>query len=231
MQTLTDLREENLGCGHWSMYHAEKGHSRYFCGRATCFREKCRWLFWFRRVKLITALISEYSLTRFFTLTLNRDVIQGDAWGYIPQTWSKMRKRLKRLKTGIRYVSVLEAHKDTDYPHIHGFTDLWLEQGKWSQMWSECGGGCVVWIERVKQEGVGEYVSKQLQVAKYVGKQNLVEGFKRSKGSRTLWRSLHTKAKFELTKEKGWCIIREKVFDNNGDMLNYWKGKEIVAYG
>lgn len=70
----------------------------------------------------------------------------------------------------------------------------------------------MVWIEAVDNPSLSEYVSKQIQVARYVGKENLKEAYKEKKGHRTLWRSEGLKAKFELETETEWSIIKEGVF-------------------
>jgi len=196
-------------------------------------RQKCNILFWSRRVRLITSLINEYSLTRFFTLTLDREYIpeEVDPWDYVHGPWIKLRKRLKRRFRDLRFVAVLEAHKNTKFPHIHGFTNIWMRQHLWSKMWDECKGGRIVWVERVKSPDLSEYVSKQIEVARYVGKENLITGYKEKKGHRTLWRSENTKAKFELKKESKWCIVKEGVYDKEGEMTDFFKSKGVWIDG
>lgn len=209
-------------CGEWAWFHPDKGIQRFYCGSGNCYRDKCRTIFWSRRVRLITALIEEYGLLRFFTLTLDPELIEGNPWVYIHNPWSKLRKRLNRRFPGWKFVAVLERHKNRDVPHIHGFTDIWMAQSEWSKQWHESCGGKVVWIERVKDNvTMGDYVSKQLEVAKYVGKDCIkatyeVEEDGEKKKVRTLWRSKDTKAKFELTSEPGWCIIKEPVYNEEG---------------
>ncbi|MEE8599392.1 MAG: hypothetical protein V3S69_07815, partial [Dehalococcoidales bacterium] len=122
-------------------------------------------------MRLISALITEQGLIRFFTLTLNRDVIPYDRsemelvnpWDYIHAVWSNFRKRMNRRFSDFKFVAVLEGHKNKDYPHIHGFTNIWMEQRLWSSMWAECGGGVIVWVEAVKDQALSEYVSKQIE--------------------------------------------------------------------
>jgi len=187
---------------------------------------------------LITALIQEHGLTRFFTLTLDRERVEGDPWDYVHRPWSKLRKRLRRRFPGtvgrrpdasFNYVAVLEAHKNTAYPHVHGFTNVWLHQRDWSSLWASCGGGPVVWVEKVEDPQLSEYVSKQIEVARYVGKENLRIAYKEKKRHRTLWRSEGLKAKYELTPEPGWCIIKEHVFTDEGELTPFWKNKELYS--
>lgn len=198
------------------MYHPLQGHTRWFCGSGKCERLECRNLFWSGRVRLISALIEEQGLCRFFTLTLDRSKVVDDAWGYIHHPWSKMRKRMTRRFDDFKFVAILESHKDTNWPHIHGFTNAWMLQRTWSTLWDECGGGPVVWVEQVKDKALGEYVSKTLEVAKYVGKTQLVEGYKKRGKHRSLWRSKGLKAKYELTREEGWRIVKKPIFDEEG---------------
>lgn len=224
-------------CGEWAWLSPKGDLSRFYCGSGNCHRDKCRTLFWSRRIRLISALVEEYGLIRFFTLTLDPEFIQGDPWVYIHHPWSKMRKRLKRVKKGIRFVAVLERHKNRDVPHIHGFTDLWLSQAEWSRHWHESCGGRVVWIEKVKDKSASEYVSKQLEVAKYVGKDQIRATYKvkneygKEKRVRTLWRSEKTKARFELTTEEGWVIIKECVYNEDGNLTPHGQCVERSIYG
>lgn len=95
-------------------------------------------------------------------------------------------------------------------------------------MWDKCEGGKVVWIERVREDGkTSEYVTKQIQVAKYVSKATIKASYVVDKRYRTLWRSQDTKAKFELTKDDEWCIIKEDVYRPNGTMSNYHAKKGV----
>lgn len=217
-------------CGKWAWHHPEKGLSVFHCGSGSCGKPKCRDLFWSRRVRLITALIKEFGLIRFFTLTLDRCKIpkEVDPWDYIHHPWSKMRKRLKRLSAAFKFVAILEAHKTKKYPHIHGFTNLWLPQVEWSIMWNECKGGKIVWIEQVKDGDVSSYVSKELEVAKYVGKENLTQAYKQKRGHRTLWRSEGIRAKYELISSPDWTIIKQEVFTEEGELNNFWTKEGCV---
>lgn len=181
-------------------------------------------------MRLITALITEHSLIRFFTLTLDPKYISGNPWEYIHSPWVKMRHRLVRRGT-FKFVAVLERHKRRNVPHIHGFTGLWLPQRQWSTLWDQCGGGAVVWVEQVKDGAVSEYVSKEINVARYVGKSNLVEGYKGSKVPRTLWRSKGLKAKFELQSLPGWCILKENIYREDGSLTDWAARKGVWAYG
>lgn len=178
-------------------------------------------------MRLISALIKEYGLTRFFTLTLDRNMIPSsqEPWSYIHHPWTKLRKRLKRLYHDFKFVAILEGHKNNKYPHIHGFTNVWVPQVDWSIMWNECEGGQVVWVEQVKDGDVSGYVSKELEVARYVGKENLVAAYKQRNGKRTLWRSEKLKAKYELTKTDGWDILKQDVYTEQGELTDFYQKK------
>lgn len=212
-------------CGHWGVLGPTGPLKRFFCGGGSCTRPECQKLFWSHRVALLTALIGEHGLTRFFTLTLDREAVRGDPWDYIHSPWSKLRKRLNR-RYAFNFVAVLEAHKDKAYPHIHGFTNVWLAQRDWSAHWAGCGGGPIVWVEKVKDKALSTYVSKQIEVARYVGKDNLRKAYEQRGRHRTLWRSKGLKAKFELTTEPGWSIVKEHVFKEDGTMYSYWQRQE-----
>lgn len=214
-------------CGNWYFWNDKTGKRIPFmckCGR--CEHEECKTAWHNRRIAIICEMTKKYRLDKFFTLTLDRSLEEKIAWENIAKIWAKMRHRLKRLakKAGVKliFVAVLEAHKD-GYPHIHGFINLWLEQNIWSSMWCKCGGGNVVWIERVTDlVKVGEYVNKQLEVGRYVGKtqlDNALDHLKKRK--RTIWRSHGVYTDFEIEKmskkeyndvqERGhWILIKDK---------------------
>lgn len=92
-------------------------------------------------------------------------------------------------------------------------------------MWNQCRGGKVVWVEQVKDGGVSEYVSKSLEVCKYVGKGNLLEAYKQKGHHRSLWRSKGLKAKFELTATSDWDILKQTVYREDGTMTDFFKKK------
>jgi hypothetical protein len=94
-------------------------------------------------------------------------------------------------------------------------------------MWSQCKGGAVVWIEKVKDGGVSEYVSKSLEVCRYVGKENLLDAYKEKRRHRSLWRSSGLKAKFELTSSPDWDIIKQTVYRDDGSMTDYFAQKGL----
>ena len=219
-------------CGHWAWLNKKtQNYSIFFCGKSTCFREKCQTLFWSRRVRLVTELIRKYNLTRFFTLTLDRGFISPneDPWDYIHHPWIKFRHRMNRQYDNFKFVSVLEAHKNKKYPHIHGFTNIWMSQKKWSSIWNDCEGGKTVWIERVREDGISEYVNKQIEVARYVGKENLVQGYKNRRGHRTLWRSKNLKADFELDTNGEYVMIKDEVFNDDGLINPFFKGRRYYG--
>lgn len=219
-------------CGSWAFFHIPSdSYSRWFCGSGRCERAECQVKFWSARVRLLTALIREHGLNKFFTLTLNPDIVVYDPWEYVHDVWLKFRKRMNRRYDDFVFVAVLESHKKSKLPHIHGFTNVWMEQANWTKLWSECGGGKMTWISQVKKEEVAEYVTKELEVAKYVGKENLVEGYKQRGSHRSLWRSKNLKAEFELTSPEKYIMIKEKVFNESGEMTDFFSKKGIWNNG
>lgn len=102
----------------------------------------------------------------------------------------------------------------------------------WSKLWDECEGGKVVWVEKVKNENASQYVTKQIEVARYVSKDTIKASYTDGKKTyRTLWRSQDTKAKFELTECNKWCILKEDVFNEAGEVSNYHAKKGIWYNG
>ena len=166
---------------------------------------------------MIQSLVEEHELNKFFTLTLDHQSVTIAPWEYIHDVWSRFRKRMHRRFYEFKFVSILEAHKDTTWPHVHGFTNVWMAKRDWSDMWVSCGGGEITWIEAVTDEKAGEYVGKELSVYRYVGKEQLTGAVARNKKKRTLWRSKGLKAKFELDKSDRYVIIKQEVFNSKGE--------------
>lgn len=207
-------------CGSWLYFNMQSGKSqRFFCGKANCDRKECKKRFWLARIKLVSTLIEEYHLDKFFTLTLDREVEVKTAWEAIPGTWHKFLTIVRRKYAKWQFVAILEAHKD-GFPHIHGFTNQWMTQEEYSRHWSNCGGGKIAWVEKVKSSGeIGDYVAKQL--GRYVGKENILEG-KRLRGfkKRTIWRSTGMKASYEIKESDGfWQVLQGNYFDSEGNPL------------
>lgn len=201
-------------CGAWAWFKGSTGDvGRYYCGLATCDREHCQKLFWLKRVKLLSGLIPKFHLDKFFTLTMDRGLTSQECWDTIRYVWHKCRTVLKRDYPNFKYVSILEAHKD-GYPHIHGFTNTWIKTEEWSRRFSGCGGGEVAWVEKVKSGDITEYVSKQFNVVKYVGKNQVVTARRHLKPrQRSIWRSKGMKADFELEgKTAEWRLEKGTYF-------------------
>lgn len=219
-------------CGTWGWYEqTSKTYKPFYCNSLKCGRERCQKAAYFKRVKEVQHAIDVHVLDKFFTLTLDRQKVPDgqSAWKYIAYVWNRFRTKVKRLYPHFEYIAVLEAHKETRFPHIHGFTSTYMHVTEWSSLWESCGGGKIVWVEKVKDDGASSYVGKQINVAKYVGKENMVNAYnsKPFRG-RTIWRSrsVTKPPKFNLDNSKKWCILKAKVFDGNENMLSNWGGVE-----
>ena len=205
-------------CGKYAWFNRETGKDyTFFCGLSTCGREYCQKLSYFRRVILISDLIKEYGLNRFFTLTMNREVSRREAWKQVPYVWNKTRTILRRKYPGMKYCSILEAHK-SGYPHMHGFINVYIHQREWSKTFAACGGGSYVWVEKVRDGDIEDYVTKQLNVARYVGKEQVITARQMVKPkARTFWRSENMKTERERkreTKEKtGFVLVTEQMYE------------------
>ena len=215
-------------CGSWGWYNAKtKTTSRYYCGSFRCGRDICKKKAYLKRVTEIQNDVTTHSLDRFFTLTLDRTkILDGyNPWEYIAYVWSKFRKRISRIYPDFKYVAVLESHKDRRFPHIHGFTNTYIPYSVYKQNWVECGGGWMVSVCRVDDGEIAEYVSKQLDVVKYVGKQQLDDAYQcKPYRARTIWRSRGLKASSQekdLTKDKEWYILKECIYDSDGNQIRF----------
>lgn len=208
-------------CGVWGWYNKKSGEvRRFYCGKRTCKRSECRRIFHWRRVRLVAELCREHRLRYFFTLTLDPKNIKAtgaDPWLYIPKAWGNFTRIVRRKYPKVKYVAVLEKHKNNDRPHIHGFWNMFLPWEWIRERWEKCHGGKGYYVEEVRtNESLSEYVGKQLEVHRYIGKDCVVGVPGRVK--RTLWRSTGMKASFELTTSSEWCIMKEDVFDDSGTL-------------
>lgn len=218
-------------CGSWLLYNKATGKStRYFCGLVCCDRPECKSKFHGRRLRLIADLMDEYGLDKFFTLTMTREMTLEDAWKSIAKVWHKFLTMTRRVYPGFVYVAVLESHKD-GFPHIHGFTQTWVKQEWYADIFAACGGGNVAWVEKVSGDAAA-YVSKQL--GRYVGKQNLCEAKRiMGKRKRTIWRSKGLKTKRERQgKSDNWILVKANCFDIDGKPLYDLRkeGNEFSVY-
>jgi len=204
-------------CGQWTWQNSEtKEVAQAFCGAMSCPNPRCKKAFWQKRVDLISDLINEYDLKKFFTLTLDRAIIPKEVspWEYIHIPWCSFRRVIKRKYPTFKFVAVLEGHKDKHFPHIHGFTNVWMSHVEWSRHWEGCKGGKVVWVERVVDEKASAYVGKALDAAHYVGKQQLIEAYKYRGNRRIFWRSTGMKSRAECCDASSpWKLIFRKWVD------------------
>ena len=217
-------------CGSYAWYNKKTGETGvFFCGGASCGRAYCQKLYYLKRVRLQSDLIIEYDLKRFFTLTMKRNMSAKEAWEQIPLVWAKARRILVRENPGLLFSANLEAHKD-GYPHIHGFTNIWLPTHVWSKVFEKCGGGKIAWLEKVdmKNGAIPEYVCKQLGVARYIGKSQVITARQMLKRrARSFWRSKGMETEYEK-REKSQDMIMipvnlyretEKGFDKLFDIV------------
>jgi hypothetical protein len=152
-----------------------------------------------------------------------------EAWDAISYVWDKARKCLVRKFPDMLYSANLEAHLD-GYPHIHGFTNIWLHTRVWSKIFEKSGGGKIAWLEKVKgtDGAISEYVCKQLGIARYIGKKQVITARQMLKPrARSFWRSRDMKTKYEKREKKSSIVMvpghlykeTEKGFDKLFDIV------------
>lgn len=228
-------------CGSYAWFDTKKKEQHvFFCGLASCSRIYCQKLFYIKRVRLISDLIKEYSLDRFYQLSMKRDVPRREAWENIPHIWRKARTMLTRRYPNMLFCSVLEANKD-GYPHIHGFVNIFIHQREWSKTFEVCGGGSYAWVTKidVKDGTVEEYVTKELNIARYVGKDQIITARQMAKRrARTFWRSVGMKTEYERKKgeaeKSGVILVKEDVYEETekgfDKLVCVWYNKKIGEY-
>jgi len=212
LETVKDLPVKHY-CGKYGWFNPSTGETGvFFCGLASCGRKYCQKLHYIKRVRLISDLIPEYDLWRFWTLTMGRNLPRKRAWTEFPGVWNKVRTVLVRKNPSMKYVAILEAHKD-GYPHAHVFLNMYLDKFMVSRHMKNCGGGMYTYAEKIDQTSgdVAEYVSKQLNVARYVGKDQVITAKHMVKPrARTFWRSQGMKTEYErekANKEKSGIVL------------------------
>lgn len=210
---------------------------KHRCNGRSCIREECRATYAWKRIKEIADLAEQNKLDRFITLSLDREVFEtaADAWKGISKVWLKFRHRLLRKYKGIKFVCVLEKHKKNDYPHIHGLVNRWIDEAWMRKNWDECGGGRHVDIERVTGDITG-YLTKQLNIAKYFGKDNLDVANWVAPRQRVIWKSRGLKRSAVLVKKDIGFLRGYHPFNGEGKLrwtqgeldfvLSYHLGKE-----
>lgn len=101
-------------------------------------------------------------LTRFITLTLDKNKICGDPVSYLRECFTKWRVSLwRKYGQAPQFIAVLEFHKDGT-PHLHILIDRYIEQAWISTSWSAIGGGPIVHVQQVDLHRVSRYLSKYL---------------------------------------------------------------------
>jgi hypothetical protein len=152
---------------------------------------------------LIGQLAEKEELTRFLTLTLDPEKIEGDSVRYLRGVFNKFRLYLRR-KFGrpIDYIAVLEFHK-SGIAHLHVLLNCFIEQQWIKQSWSALGGGHIVDIRYVDVHRIARYVSK------YLTKELLLSAPLRSRRITTS-RSLHLLQK-QISDVK-WTLFKVSIF-------------------
>ena len=219
-------------CGIYAAYDIKhREYQRYQCRLRGCKYKNCRKKYAKKRVDQIDSLVRENGLYVFFTLTLDgKDWADSqEAWDKIAGIWAKFRAKIRdarlpkvgkkkaaKMFPSFKYVAILEKHKKNDRPHIHGFANCYMPYEWVSKAWNECGGGVMVSLEHVTGN-ITDYVTKQLDVTKYVGKDNInIAGYVK-KGKRVMWRSRGLKLS-QPEPDHNYGILLLPVFREDGTM-------------
>ncbi len=130
------------------------------CGRWTCpecgKRKRRRW------ERQAAAWARAKGLRRFATLTLDRSRIpEGvDLWDYLQGAWARLRTKLvERYGEAPSYVGVRQL-KGKDHLHVHCLFDRYIHQPWLKGAWIRAGGGSVVDIRWVDEQGIAGYLAR-----------------------------------------------------------------------
>ena len=222
-------------CGAWGMLNTETGKCvPFFCGSARCSRQKCKDIFWWKRIERLH-VIGEYLHrppnypAKFFTLTYPATLSDDEAWAQWSEPWRKFRTVIARKYGSFSYGAILEKHKNNNRPHIHGITSLYMDQREWSKRWQAVGGGPVVDVRVVKDEAFADYFAKDYGLAAYFGKDNMITAFLESR-RRSIFASrdvtTHEKSLLAKVGPSPWVLISEAIY-RDGE-LDLTRGCSVV---
>lgn len=218
-----------MSCQSWYFQHSTTGERiLYNCNSVRCGEPGCVQAWTRKRMAILNALIKEHSLTRFFTLTIDRSHSCREAWNQISTWWNKFRHKLKYHMSKFKdipgyypkvfkFVAVLEAHKD-GYPHIHGFWNIWIPEKVLSSIWSKAAPGYMVEVSQIDDsKSASEYLTTEM--GKYLGKAQSIQGARMAgHRQRTMWRSKGLYTKYELDRHEpglyngDWTLVKEDYY-------------------
>lgn len=219
-----DEPEPKWYCGTWTWLNTRTGEKcQFYCGSARCPRQKCQTIFWNKRINRIGRSLAFLhhppdQPARFFTLTYRQELPREDVWKDWWTAWNSFRYVIKRKYGYFSYIAILESHPESEYPHIHGLTNLWMKKKDWSERWTAVGGGPIGWIEVVKDKDVSIYFGKDRGIAKYFGKKNMINVHLKTRrrsifASRDLtgWEA----EKREEAKSEDWVLMQENLIEKD----------------
>jgi len=219
-------------CGKWAWRNKNTGSVKaWYCGSARCRRKRCKTAYHAKRLDQVIYGCESRKLNRFLTLTVKPSSIPKGTcpWKHISTTWNKFRTIISRKYPEFEYLGILEQHKD-GRPHIHAFINMYLPIDEVIQHWTNCGGGRSLKIELVKSSRQAqEYVTKSLDVYKYVGKQQLTDAANSvPKRSRTLWRSKLVKDRPKPESKKEVELMKEVMYNEDGELTE--EARKLLLY-
>lgn len=224
-----DMEEPSLACGSWAWYNSETREVHpFFCGSARCLRQRCRDMFWWKRIQRLKGAGNFLHNPpnypgKFFTLTFRPGETDKKSWDNWWKPWNNFRKIIKRKYGYFSYMAILEKHKDNNRVHIHGITNLWMHQREWSTRWEAVGGGPVVDIRMVTDDNFAEYFSKDCGIAGYFGKDNMTQAYLKAR-RRSIFASRDITAWEKDAKAKAaktpWALCKEVIYRDGVKLLD-----------
>jgi hypothetical protein len=164
MSDSTSKSSPNCGVHYATAWRCHNGVTQYIAFRMRCKSWDCPTC---RRVKsrfykrVIRDLFEGQQLY-FYTLTYYHSSSPREAWKTYNRAWNRFRTTVTQRYGEMRYVRVLECHKQTNYPHLHVITDKYIPPAEYGKLAVSSGFGWSNNWARIDNKAAAGYVSKYL---------------------------------------------------------------------
>lgn len=98
----------------------------------------------------------------FYTFTFYHSRSERETWQNYNKSWNRFNTAAHKKYGTYKYLKVLECHKNSNYPHIHLLTDLYIDPVWFGNEIIRAGFGWNAAWKRVSSQGACVYISKYL---------------------------------------------------------------------
>jgi hypothetical protein len=96
------------------------------------------------------------------TLTYTRELDNVSTWRNLGVSWNRLLSRVRRNCGRVTYIRVVEPHRSGGYPHLHCLIRGHAAAQDILRNAQVCGFGSVAHLQRVRDNGAGQYLCKYL---------------------------------------------------------------------